>query len=65
LQVLKDAGVVDAGGAGFLLLLDSVLYVVDGEPLRSPSPMTAPAVRWQRRSTPWPAVTPPPPASST
>ena len=33
LQVLKDAGVVDAGGAGYLLLLDSVLYVVDGEPL--------------------------------
>jgi uncharacterized protein len=33
LSVLKDAGVVDAGGAGFLLLLDSVLYVVDGEPL--------------------------------
>ncbi len=33
LAVLKDAGVVDAGGAGFLLLLDSVLHVVDGEPL--------------------------------
>lgn len=33
LPVLKDAGVVDAGGAGFLLLLDSVLHVVDGEPL--------------------------------
>jgi len=33
LPVLKDAGVVDAGGAGFLLLLDSALYVVDGEPL--------------------------------
>jgi DAK2 domain fusion protein YloV len=33
LQVLKDAGVVDAGGAGFMLLLDSVLYVIDGEPL--------------------------------
>jgi DAK2 domain fusion protein YloV len=33
LPVLKDAGVVDAGGAGFLLLLDSVLYVIDGEPL--------------------------------
>lgn len=33
LQVLKDAGVVDAGGAGFLLLLDSVLHVVDGVPL--------------------------------
>ena len=38
LQVLKDAGVVDAGGAGFLLLLDSVLYVVDGEPLPVPEP---------------------------
>jgi DAK2 domain fusion protein YloV len=33
LPVLKDAGVVDAGGAGFLLLLDSALYVVDGEPI--------------------------------
>ena len=33
LPVLKDAGVVDAGGAGFLLLLDSALHVVDGEPL--------------------------------
>lgn len=33
LQVLKDAGVVDAGGAGFLLLLDAVLHVVDGVPL--------------------------------
>ena len=33
LPVLKDAGVVDAGGAGFLLLLDAALHVVDGEPL--------------------------------
>ena len=33
LPVLKDAGVVDAGGAGFLLLLDSALHVVAGEPL--------------------------------
>ncbi len=33
LPVLKEAGVVDAGGAGFLLLLDSALYVVDREPL--------------------------------
>jgi len=33
LPVLKDAGVVDAGGAGFLLLLDSVLHVVDGSPI--------------------------------
>lgn len=33
LPVLKDAGVVDAGGAGYLLLLDSALHVVGGEPL--------------------------------
>lgn len=38
LPVLKDAGVVDAGGAGFLLLLDSALYVVDGEPLPEAEP---------------------------
>ena len=36
LPVLKDAGVVDAGGAGFLLLLDSALHVVDGQPLPVP-----------------------------
>jgi DAK2 domain fusion protein YloV len=30
LPVLKDAGVVDAGGAGLLLLLDASLHVVDG-----------------------------------
>ena len=36
LPVLKDAGVVDAGGAGFLLFMDSALYVVDGEPLPEP-----------------------------
>ena len=33
LPVLKNAGVVDAGGAGFLLLLDSALHVVGGDPL--------------------------------
>ena len=36
LPVLKDAGVVDAGGAGFMLLLDSAIHVVDGEPLPEP-----------------------------
>ena len=36
LPVLKDAGVVDAGGAGFLLLLDSALHVVGGDPLPEP-----------------------------
>jgi DAK2 domain fusion protein YloV len=33
LPVLKEAGVVDAGGAGLLLLLDSALHVVDGRPM--------------------------------
>ncbi|MEY2398524.1 MAG: fatty acid kinase [Actinomycetota bacterium] len=33
LPVLKQAGVVDAGGAGLLLLLDAGLLVVDGRPL--------------------------------
>ena len=37
LPVLKDAGVVDAGGAGFLLFMDSALHVVDGEPLPEPN----------------------------
>jgi len=36
LPVLKDAGVVDAGGAGYLLFLDSALHVVDGRPLPEP-----------------------------
>jgi len=40
LPVLKDAGVVDAGGAGYLLLLDSALHVVDGEPLPEPDGAT-------------------------
>ena len=37
LPVLKQAGVVDAGGAGFLLLLDSAMHVIDGEALPEPS----------------------------
>ena len=36
LPVLAEAGVVDAGGAGYLLLLDAALHVVDGEPLPEP-----------------------------
>jgi DAK2 domain fusion protein YloV len=31
--VLKAAGVVDAGGAGLVLLLDALLHVADGRPL--------------------------------
>ena len=42
LPVLKQAGVVDAGGAGYLLLLDSVLHVVDGEPLPPPPDVAPP-----------------------
>jgi DAK2 domain fusion protein YloV len=36
LPVLKQAGVVDAGGAGFLLMFDAALNVVDGRPLPEP-----------------------------
>ena len=37
LAVLAQAGVVDAGGSGFLLLLDALWLVVDGRPLPEPS----------------------------
>ncbi|MFN5841199.1 MAG: DAK2 domain-containing protein, partial [Acidimicrobiaceae bacterium] len=43
LPVLKDAGVVDAGGAGFLLLLDSFLHVIDGEELPVPDETAGPS----------------------
>ena len=33
LPVLAEAGVVDAGGSGFLLLLDVLLHVADGRPV--------------------------------
>jgi DAK2 domain fusion protein YloV len=33
LPVLAEAGVVDAGGTGFVLLLDVALHVVDGRPV--------------------------------
>jgi DAK2 domain fusion protein YloV len=39
LPVLKQAGVVDAGGAGFLLLLDSVLHELDGRPVPEAEPV--------------------------
>ncbi len=42
LPVLKQAGVVDAGGAGFLLLLDAFLLVLDGRPLPEPSGVPLP-----------------------
>ncbi len=33
LPVLKEAGVVDSGGAGLVLLFDAFLHVADGRPL--------------------------------
>ncbi|HEX4862826.1 MAG TPA: DAK2 domain-containing protein [Acidimicrobiales bacterium] len=36
LSVLKAAGVVDSGGAGFVLLLDAMLHVADGTPVPEP-----------------------------
>jgi len=41
LPVLKEAGVVDAGGTGLLLLLDVALHHVDGRPV--PGPESDPA----------------------
>jgi uncharacterized protein len=43
LPVLKEAGVVDAGGHGFTLLLDAFLHIVDGRPVPEPELVTAPA----------------------
>ncbi|HLG91898.1 MAG TPA: DAK2 domain-containing protein, partial [Acidimicrobiales bacterium] len=42
LAALKQAGVVDAGGAGFVLLVDALLFVADGRPLPAPEPQPAP-----------------------
>jgi hypothetical protein len=48
LPVLAEAGVVDAGGAGFVLLIDALLHVADGralpEPGEEPEPAQRPAV---------------------
>ena len=48
LQVLADAGVVDAGGAGLLLLYDAALHVVDDRPLPDPE-VTPPAAPHHRQ----------------
>ena len=42
LPVLKEAGVVDAGGTGFLLLLDVLLHVVDGRAVPEPTEVEGP-----------------------
>jgi len=45
LPVLAEAGVVDAGGAGFVLLVDALLHVADGRPLPEPDEDAAGAAR--------------------
>ena len=42
LPVLEEAGVVDAGGQGFALMLDAFLAVVDGRPLPEPEVVATP-----------------------
>jgi DAK2 domain fusion protein YloV len=41
LPVLREAGVVDAGGAGFVLLLDVLLHVAADRPVPEPDPVAA------------------------
>ncbi len=42
LPVLEEAGVVDAGGRGFELLIDAFLHVVDGRPVPEPEVVATP-----------------------
>jgi DAK2 domain fusion protein YloV len=44
LPALRDAGVVDAGGKGFTLLLDALLEVVSGRPIPEPMFVDAPTI---------------------
>jgi DAK2 domain fusion protein YloV len=44
LPVLKEAGVVDAGGTGFLLFLHALLHVADGRALPEPAEVDAPSI---------------------
>ncbi|HEV3264265.1 MAG TPA: DAK2 domain-containing protein [Acidimicrobiales bacterium] len=46
LPILAQAGVVDAGGAGYLLLFDAILSVVDGRPLPAPPDLPDPPTGW-------------------
>jgi fatty acid kinase len=43
LPVLREAGVVDAGGKGLALLVDALLEVVDGRPIPEPELVDTPA----------------------
>ena len=44
LPALRDAGVVDAGGKGFTLLLDALLEVVSGRPIPEPTFVEPPTI---------------------
>ncbi len=44
LEALARAGVVDAGGAGYVLLFDSILSVLDGRPVQPPAEVPAAAL---------------------
>lgn len=48
LKVLADAGVVDAGGSGFLLFLDAALNVADGRPVPEPDVQAPPEFELER-----------------
>ena len=48
LKVLADAGVVDAGGSGFLLFLDAALNVADGRPIPEPDVQAPPEFELER-----------------
>ncbi len=45
LPVLEQAGVVDAGGTGYLLLFDALLSVLDGREMPVPPDLPVPGVR--------------------
>jgi DAK2 domain fusion protein YloV len=47
LEALARAGVVDAGGAGYVLFFDALLSAVEGRPLPAPPPATNGAIRRQ------------------
>jgi DAK2 domain fusion protein YloV len=59
LAVLADAGVVDAGGAGYVLLVDALLHAVDGRPLPPPD-ATATAAPTASAATKAPTASAPP-----
>ncbi len=50
LPALAEAGVVDAGGAGFLLFVDAALNVIDGRPMPVPETPATPFVGASARS---------------